>query len=96
MIRKNDQKLGDLIRIIVGDRRMKPHLYQKKLEERWPEMMGPGISRETRSMKLKNQTLILEIHSPALRQELHFAREKIRERVNELFEEDYVELVIVR
>lgn len=96
MIKKNDYKIGELIRIIVQDKRMKPHLYQKKLEEQWVTLMGPGISRETRGIKLRNHTLVLEIHSPALRQELHFAKEKVRERVNELLEEEYVELVIVR
>lgn len=96
VIRKNDHTLGDLIRVFTQDKRMKPHLMQKKLENAWLEMMGPYIHRETHKIRINKRTLILAVHSAALRQELHYISDKLKDRVNELFEEDYIEKVVVR
>ena len=94
--KKNDHTLGDLVRKFSEDRRIKPHLYEKKVESAWSEIMGPWIKKETSAIKLRDKQLILSITSAALRQELHYSREQIKDRINEFLGEEYIREVIVR
>ncbi|MDX1478078.1 MAG: DUF721 domain-containing protein [Saprospiraceae bacterium] len=96
MINKNDHRLSDLLQVFVQDRRFKPHLFEKKIEQGWREMMGPWVFRETRAVRLRGQTLVIEIESAALKQELHYTRDKICVRVNEMLGEEYVTEVIIK
>jgi Dna[CI] antecedent DciA-like protein len=96
IFKKNDHSLGDLIRQFSQDRRIKPHLYEKKVEAAWAEIMGPWIKKETSAIKLHDNKLILSISSAALRQELHYSRDQIKNRINEFLGEDYISEVIVR
>ena len=94
--KKNDHSIGDLVRQFSEDRRMKPHLYEKKVEAAWSEIMGTWIKKATSAIKLRDQKLILSISSAALRQELHYSREQIKDRINEFLGESYINEVIVR
>ena len=95
-MRKNDLKIGEILGALVRDPKYKPKLYQKKIEHTWQEMMGVWINRETRSIRVKNGILTVRISSSALREELHFMREKIREKINGMLGEDYITDVVVK
>lgn len=95
-MRKNDQKLGDIIGALVRDPKLKPKLYQKKIEQTWQDMMGVWITQETRSIRVKDGKLTLKIGSSALREELHFMRDTIKEKINGMLGEDFIKEVIVR
>ena len=94
--KKNDHSLGDLVRQFSQDRRIKPHLYEKKVETAWSEIMGTWIKKETTAIKVRDKKLILSITSAALRQELHYSRDQIKDRINEFLGEIYINEVIVR
>jgi predicted nucleic acid-binding Zn ribbon protein len=96
MMRKNDQKLGDILNTLVRDPKFKPKLYQKKIEQTWQDMMGVWINRETRSIRVKDGTLTIKISSSALREELHFMRDKIKEKINGMLGEDFIKEVVVK
>ena len=96
MIKKNDNSLGDLLKVFKEDKRYKPGLTQKKIEEAWETMMGEWISKETNSLSFDGRSLIIRIHSAALRQELHFSKDQIREKLNEHLGEDVIIAVVVR
>lgn len=95
-MRKNDQKLGDILSTLVRDPKFKPKLYQKKIEQTWQDMMGVWINRETRSIRVKDGTLTIKISSSALREELHFMRDKIKERINGMLGEEFIKEVVVK
>lgn len=80
----------------MQDRKIKPRLFQKKIEQGWKDIMGPWIARETRAIRVHGGHLTIEIESAALKQELHYSREKIQERVNELLGEEYIKDVTIR
>ena len=95
-MRKNDQMLGEIIAGLIKDPRYKSKLYQKKIEQGWQDIMGIWINRETRSIRLKDGTLTIRISSSSLREELHFMREQIREKMNALLGEEFIEDVVVK
>ena len=95
-MRKNDQKIGEIIGSLMQDPKYKPKLYQKKIEQTWQDMMGVWVGRETRSIRVKDGVLTLRISSSALREELHFMREKIKERINAMLGENFIQEVVVK
>jgi predicted nucleic acid-binding Zn ribbon protein len=54
-----------------------------KVEETWKEMMGPGVMAHTSSVKLQNKTLIIQLTSSVLREELSYGKDKIIKMMNE-------------
>ena len=54
-----------------------------KVEETWTKMMGPGVASHTTSVKLQNKTLIIQLNSSVLREELSYGKEKILKIMNE-------------
>ena len=67
-----------------------------KVEETWFKMMGPGVATHTTSVKLNNKTLIIQLKSSVLREELSYGKEKIIKMMNEeLGEEVLSKLMLV-
>ena len=54
-----------------------------KVEETWFKMMGPGVATHKTSVKLNNKTLIIQLKSSVLREELSYGKEKIIKMMNE-------------
>ena len=84
---------------------MEQFLNQSKLKQRvraleitdvWEELMGKTIAKYTDEIKLVNQQLIITTSVAPLKQELLFKKEKIRNRINELFNEHAVKEVIIK
>ncbi len=95
-MKKNENKIGDLIRAFSEDKKIKSGLVRKKVESAWVELMGQYISNETETIRLDQGVLTLRITSASLRQELHYSREQIMEKLNEYLGESYIREVIVR
>lgn len=95
-MRKNDQMLGEILAHLIQDPKYKAKLYQKKIEQAWQDVMGIWINRETRSIRVKEGSLIIKISSSALREELHFMREQIKEKINGLLGEEFIDEVVVK
>jgi len=53
-------------------------------------MMGPGVSNHTSSVKLQNKTLIIQLNSSVLREELSYGKDKIIKMMNEEIGEDLI------
>ena len=48
-------------------------------------MMGPGVANHTSAVKLQNKTLIIQLTSSVLREELSYGKDKIIKMMNEEF-----------
>ena len=57
--------------------------------------MDNGIGNYTTDINLKNKTLFIKLNSPALKQELSYGKEKIINLINERFEENIVQKIIL-
>ena len=54
---------------------------QHKLIQAWPEVMGEHIARHTANIFIKNQTLHVQITSPAIKQNLLMEHRAIAQRL---------------
>jgi hypothetical protein len=49
----------------------------------WPQVIGPGLARESRAIKLTGGSLLVTASSPALAHQLHLERTMLIERLNQ-------------
>jgi len=72
----------------VIDRFLKAYSLENKMKEMdiiaaWPELMGSAVAFRTKSIKIHNKVLYLEITSSVMREELLNGKQIILSRLNE-------------
>lgn len=83
MFRRKPQNLDDLIPGILNNNGLTTQLLQRRLLSSWEEVAGPTISRLTKDKYIQNQTLVVKILNPSMRQDLSMMRQEIVNRLNE-------------
>ncbi len=82
--RENDSfSIEDLMQTFIKENNLSKGMQKIKVEETWIKMMGPGIATHTNSVKLQNKTLIIQLNSSVLREELSYGKDKIIKMMNE-------------
>ena len=82
--RENDSlSIQDLMQSFIKENNLSKGMQKIKVEETWYKMMGPGVANHTNSAKLQNKTLIIQLSSSVLREELSYGKEKIIKMMNE-------------
>ena len=85
-----ERKIGDLLHSFSLDEKVKTKLFQVQIEKAWESLFGKTISNYTRKVRLKDKTLIVQIDSASLREELHFGSEKLMAIVNAELGENFI------
>ena len=77
-----------------------PELWQKILEIRiqraWEEILGPGITKSTRNLYIKNHVLYVSLNSSVLRNELILSRKRLLKNLNEYAGEEVIRDIVIR
>ncbi|MDD7914210.1 DUF721 domain-containing protein [Polaribacter ponticola] len=82
--RENDSfSIEDLMKTFIKQNNLSKGMQKIKVEETWAKMMGPGVATHTTSVKLHNKTLIIQLKSSVLREELSYGKDKIIKMMNE-------------
>lgn len=76
--------------------KLKQRVRALEIKDVWEELMGKTIAKYTDDIQLINHQLIISTSTAPLKQELLFQKEKIRNRINEMFNEHAVKEVIIR
>ena len=79
----NKQSLGDALRNFIEDHRLQEGLDQVQVTEVWNRVMGPGVAKYTRGVRLVGATLHVYLNSSVLREELSLGSSRIIEMINE-------------
>ncbi|QYA27013.1 DUF721 domain-containing protein [Gramella sp. MT6] len=95
--RKNEEmKLGDLLKSFVDENKLDKGLNQVKIRDVWNSQMGPAIEKYTTAIKLKNDTLFVQLSSSVLREELSYGKEKIIRNLNEEMGQEIISKLVLR
>jgi predicted nucleic acid-binding Zn ribbon protein len=78
----NNQSLRDVIEELISAYRIGDRLNQAKVIGMWDSVVGKMIARDTTHLYIKNKTLFVKLNSPALREELGYARSKLIKSLN--------------
>ena len=82
--RENDSfSIEDLMQSFIKENNLSKGMQKIKIEETWSKMMGPGVATHTTSVKLQNKTLVIQLNSSVLREELSYGKDKMIKMINE-------------
>lgn len=96
MKKRNDFTLAEAMKAMIEEYRIGSHLNESRVKSLWSERMGKTISTYTSDIVVRKNVLYISILSAPLRQELSYAKEKIRNMMNEALEEEFIKEVVIR
>ena len=82
MFKRDVKSIKDIVLQSLRVNGMETPLLQKRIVDSWQEVVGEMISRYTLNVYIENQTLVVRMSSPALRQELSMRRDYYVELLN--------------
>ncbi len=77
------ETISDLLLNFLRDNNLEKPMLEHRMVELWPQVMGEQIARLTGKMEIKNGTLIVHIHSAALRMQLFECRNNVIKKLND-------------
>jgi len=96
MGRKRDAvRLGDALKDVYSEYKLDGELENIEIKNIWDNMMGKAISNNTSYIKLMDGVLLIKLNSPVLKQELSFAKEKIKSHINSMLGKEAVKQVVL-
>ena len=93
---KNDRPIKNVLKDMLQQYKLKSKFTEVKIKNLWTELMGPSIAGYTKDIVVRRRKMYINIDSAALRQELSFSKEKIKNLINEELGEEYLEEVFIR
>ena len=82
--RENESySIQDLMKSFIKENNLSKGMQKLKVEEAWNVLMGQGVVNYTTSVRLQNKTLVVQLSSSVLREELSYGKEKIIKMLNE-------------
>ena len=90
------QSIGKVLDEIVQSKALKKGIINARINELWFALMGTQMTNYTEKIILKGNILFVSLNNPALREELSYGKEKIREMINEQLGSKVIEKVVLR
>jgi predicted nucleic acid-binding Zn ribbon protein len=84
------QPIGEILFSALKRRGLAVKIEDNSLLKLWPQAVGPQIALQTQPDVLRNGTLFVKTTSPVWVQQLHFMKEDIRRKLNELAGKEFV------
>ncbi|HRG90968.1 MAG TPA: DUF721 domain-containing protein [Chitinophagales bacterium] len=94
-MRKNSVTLKEALELMVREFRLSSGVQESRIRETWPRIMGTMIARNTASINLRKGKLYLKVNSAALKHELSFSKEKIKEVLNKELGDNVINDVLI-
>jgi hypothetical protein len=96
MKKQNDLTLQDAMKSMLREYRLENQVNETRVKAIWEQVMGKTIATYTSNISVQKNILYLTVLSAPLKQELLYAKDAIRKRVNEAVGEEYIREVVVR
>ena len=91
----NEITLREAIEAMLKEYGLEERITQAHIASSWEKLMGKTINIRTQEVKLKNRKLYIRVNSSVLREELHYARNKILEIINAEFKEPVADEIVL-
>lgn len=91
----NEAPLKAVIDEWLAEHPMANKAKETKVAHLWGTLLGPAVKSRTKNVYFKNGRLSVKLDSSVLKNELNFAKESIREKMNEEFGEEVVKEIVL-
>lgn len=96
MRRRNTETIRDVIEQFLKQKKLDKPLFEKKIIDAWPEVLGKNIMNYTSNLAVKNRKLYVTITSSVLRHDLFISRENIVESLNKHVGSHVIDEIVFR
>lgn len=90
---KNAVPISDGLKKLYKEYKIEGKINQMQIADEWKKMMGDAINNKTESIFLHKDTLTIKFNSPILKQELMYAKEKIKNHMNKTIGSEIIKIV---
>jgi predicted nucleic acid-binding Zn ribbon protein len=95
-MKKNDVTLQEALKAMLDAYKLSARLNESRVKTLWNRVMGKTIATYTSEVVVRKNVLYITILSAPLHQELSFAKDTIKARLNEELGEEFIREVVVR
>jgi predicted nucleic acid-binding Zn ribbon protein len=96
MFGSNEHPLKELISELLKEYQLADRLYEIKANQLWPQVVGKMITRHTKAVYYRNKKLFVTLDNAALKEELHYTKEKLIKLINKQAGESIVEEIFFK
>ncbi|MFK5958402.1 MAG: DUF721 domain-containing protein [Lutibacter sp.] len=94
--RQNEfHSIQDLMKDVIKENKLTKGMQQLSVKDAWAKLMGNGVVSYTNNIQLNGKTLIVNLKSSVLREELSHGKDKIIKMMNEELGEDLISRIIL-
>lgn len=94
MQKSNEQTIKEVVRELLKAYRLNGKLLEVRLMNSWENVVGKMISKHTLKLNIRKKVLFVKLDSPALKNELGYAKERIIKSLNDEVGEDVIEKIV--
>ena len=95
MRRSKGQPVGEVIKELLKNYDITSKFNEAHIITSWDKLMGPSVTKYTVKIEIEKRILFVKLSNAALKQELSYARQKIKKMLNdEVGEEVLVDVKI--
>jgi hypothetical protein len=90
----NEQTLKEVINSLLKTYKLDEGVYEAQLIKSWDKIAGEYIASHTEKIFIKKRHLFVKINSPALKNELSFAKEKLVNALNDSIKRNVIDEIV--
>jgi len=96
MRRRNAQSLHEILDEALKSMQIDGKLYETRLINAYPEMVGSGIAAHTKNLYIQRSILYVKIDSAVIRNELQMMRQSLIEHLNKQVGHETIKDIVFR
>ena len=96
MRKRNTEALSDVIHQVLRNNHLDKQLYEKRLVDAWPKVLGDNIMQYTTDLYIKRKVLYVSLSSSVLRHDLFTSREEIKQSLNRSVGEEVINDIVFK
>jgi predicted nucleic acid-binding Zn ribbon protein len=90
----NEQKLKEVIDELIKTYKLEDGISATRVINSWEKVAGSMIFNHTEKIFIRKNKLYLKLDSPALKQELSFAKSRIIKKLNKSVDQNLIEDIV--
>ncbi len=90
----NEQTLKEAIFQLLKTYKLQDGINETKIINSWESIVGKMITNHTENIYIRNKKLYLKLDSPALKNELSFAKTKLIKSLNDIVKQQVIEEIV--
>jgi hypothetical protein len=87
--------IQELMKDVIQENKLTKGMNQISVKEAWAKLMGNGVVNYTQSIELNGKTLVVNLKSSVLREELSYGKDKIIKMMNEELGEPLISKILL-